>query len=278
MIKLAVAGAAGRMGKTILGLARQDKVFQITGALEHPESQALGHDIGLLLSGEPLEVFMTSDLAGVLEKADVLIDFTHPSAAAANLKAAIKTKTAYVVGTTGLARTQIRALKTASKKIPIVQSPNMSIGVNLLFRLAELAGGILDEGYDIEIFEAHHRMKKDAPSGTAIKLLEILAKVRGRDERKDAVYGRKGETGVRPKGKIGVLASRGGDVVGDHRVSFMGDGECVELSHRASSRNAFAQGALAAAKFIARHKNGFYNMQQVLGIAPVGLSRSQRNQ
>lgn len=267
MIKLAVAGAAGRMGKTILGLARQDKAFHITGALEHPESQAVGHDIGLLISGDPLNILVSSDLPGVLKKADVLIDFTHPSAMPANLKAAVTAKTGYVIGTTGLNESAVNALKTASKKIPIVQSPNMSIGVNLLFRLAELAGGILDESYDIEIFEAHHRMKKDAPSGTAMKLLEILAKVRKRNMKKDTIYGREGETGARPKGKIGVLASRGGDVVGDHLVSFLGDGERVELSHRASSRNAFAQGALAAAKFIANHKSGFYNMQQVLGIA-----------
>ncbi|MBI3312916.1 MAG: 4-hydroxy-tetrahydrodipicolinate reductase [Candidatus Omnitrophica bacterium] len=267
MIKLAMAGAAGRMGKTILNLASEDKAFKITGAFEHSASPALGQDIGVIVSGEPLRVMVTKDLKKGLENADVLIDFTHPSAVAATLRSAVKAKVGYVIGTTGLSDAQINLLKAASKKIPIVQSPNMSIGVNVLFRLAELTAGILDERYDIEIFETHHRMKKDAPSGTAMKLLEILAKARGRDARKDAVYGRQGETGLRPKGKIGVLASRGGDVVGDHLISFLGDGERIELIHRASSRNAFAQGALTAAKFIAKRKNGFYNMQQVLGIS-----------
>ncbi|MCM8776559.1 MAG: 4-hydroxy-tetrahydrodipicolinate reductase [Candidatus Omnitrophica bacterium] len=266
MIRLAIAGVAGRMGKVILNLAVQDSEFQIVGALEHPESPVLGQDAGLLVRDEPLNVIISNDSDRVLKGADVLIDFTHPSAVEKNLKAVVKAKTAYVIGTTGLGEVLIRSLKIASKRIAIVQSPNMSVGVNLLFRLAEIAGGVLDARYDLEIMETHHRMKKDAPSGTALKLVELLSKVRGRDPRKDVVYGRKGETGVRPKGEIGVFALRGGDVVGDHTVSFLGDGERIELIHRATSRNAFAQGALLAAKFVANRKHGFYNMQQVLGI------------
>ena len=267
MIKLAVAGAAGRMGKAILMLAAQDKSFSIAGGIEHPESSALGTDIGELLGVEPLGVKVSGSPYEILQKADVLIDFTHPSATPGHLKAAVKTKTGYVVGTTGLGESILRDIRKASKIIPVVQSPNMSIGVNLLFRLAELTAVALDESYDIEIAEIHHRLKKDAPSGTAVKLLEILASARGKNLKKDVVYERKGETDVRPPGKLGVFALRGGDVVGDHTVYFLGDGERIELSHRASSRDAFAQGALRAAKFVAKRNSGLYHMQQVLGIA-----------
>ena len=267
MIRLVVAGAAGRMGKTILALAGRDPQFRIAGGLEHPESPALGSDIGVLTGSEPLGVSVGHDPCAVLKGADVLIDFTHPSAVPAHLQAVLKTKTAYVLGTTGLGEKTLAGLRAASKTIQIVQSPNMSVGVNLLFKLAELAGKVLDESYDIEIAETHHRMKKDAPSGTALKLLEILTEVRKKNPAKDVVYGREGETGARPKGEIGVFALRGGDVVGDHVLSFLGDGERLELIHRAASREAFAQGALRAAKFLAGRKHGFYNMQNVLGIA-----------
>jgi 4-hydroxy-tetrahydrodipicolinate reductase len=160
----------------------------------------------------------------------------------------------------------MKKIALASKKIPIVQSPNMSVGVNLLFRLAAFAGKVLDESYDLEIMEIHHRMKKDAPSGTALKLAEILADARGRDPAKDLVYGREGDTGARQQGKIGVFAMRGGDVVGEHTVSFFGDGERVELVHKATSREALARGALLAAKFLAKKKAGLYHMGHVLGM------------
>ncbi len=267
MIRLAVAGASGRMGRMILMLAREDKAFQITGALEQMDSPALGVDIGLLIGSQPLGVTINHDPMHVLAESDVLIDFTHPSITECYLKAAVKNKTGYVIGTTGLNEGLRRSIKIASKKIPIVQSPNMSVGVNLLFKLAEMTAGILDEDYDIEIAETHHRMKKDSPSGTALKLLEIMAAVRRKNLKKDVVYGREGEVGARPRGQIGVLALRGGDVVGDHTVSFLADGERVELTHKASSRQAFAQGALRAAKFVAKTKMGLYNMAQVLGIS-----------
>jgi len=267
MIRLAVAGAAGRMGRAILRLASQDKVFRIVGGLENPDNALIGNDISEILGlGEPLGAKIVHNANHLLEEADVLIDFTHPSAASKNLMAAVKNKTGYVLGTTGLSKEFLRSLKAAARRIPIVQSPNMSIGVNLLFKLAEMAGKALDESYDIEISEIHHRLKKDAPSGTAMKLVEILADARKKHLDKDVVYGRKGETGVRPKGKIGVLALRGGDVVGDHTVFFLAEGERIELSHRASSRDAFAQGALRAAKFVAKRKPGLYHMRQVLGI------------
>ena len=257
MIRLAVAGAAGKMGRSILSLAAKDKSFQLVAALEASKSPAIGQNLEGLI--------VTPDL-GALKGAEVLIDFTHPSSTQSHLEAALKYKISYVLGTTGLDAKIMAALQKASGQIPIVQSPNMSIGVNLLFRLAEMTAHALDENYDIEISETHHRMKKDAPSGTAMKLLEVVAKARKKNLQKDVVTGRSGETGARPCGEIGVLAMRGGDVVGDHTVFFLGDGERIELTHRASSREAFAKGALRAAKFVATRDHGLYNMQQVLGI------------
>jgi 4-hydroxy-tetrahydrodipicolinate reductase len=188
MIRLTVAGAAGRMGKTILSLALRDSDFEIAGALEHPESPALGQDVGALTGREPVGVQVSHDPDRALRGSDVLIDFTHPSATPLHLKAVLKAKTSYILGTTGLNEKIFRLLRGASKRIAIVQSPNMSIGVNLLFKLAETAGIALDASYDIEISEIHHRMKKDAPSGTAVKLLEILAAVRGKNPKKDADF------------------------------------------------------------------------------------------
>lgn len=262
-----MAGAAGRMGKIILQLASLDKAFRIVGGLEQRGHAALGLDIGTLIGKDLMGVKVTQDALATLKGADVMIDFSHFSALPENLDAAVKTKTAYVVGMTAIPEGMLKKIKTASKKIPIVQSPNMSIGVNLLFKLAELTGKVLDENYDLEIMEIHHRMKKDAPSGTALKLLEVLAAARGCDLKKDVIYGREGETGAREKGKIGVFALRGGDVIGEHTVSFFGDGERVELVHKASSREAFARGALLAAKFLAKKRQGLYDMRQVLGIA-----------
>lgn len=266
MTRIAIAGVAGRMGRAILNLALRDKTLRVTGAFEREGSAVLGLDLGVVAGADPLGVRIVQDVNEAIAEADALIDFTHPTTMDAHLKAVLKNKTGYVVGTTGLNESHIAKLKAAGKKIPVVQSPNMSIGVNLLFKLSEMTAKALDEDYDIEIAETHHRMKKDSPSGTALKLLEVVARGRGRNVKKDAIYGREGETGARPRGQIGVLALRGGDVVGDHTVSFLAEGERIELTHKASSRDAFAQGALKAAKFVAQKKNGFYNMLQVLGI------------
>ncbi len=267
MIRLAMAGALGRMGKTILALSLKDKDFKITGALEQAGCPETGKDIGLFLGGPPVGALISADKKKALKNTDVLIDFTHFSAVSENLEAAVSAGAGYVLGTTALPETVLKQLQLASKKIPIVQSPNMSIGVNLLFRLAEMAARALDESYDVEMMEIHHRNKKDAPSGTAMKLLEVVARARGKNPKKDTVFGREGDTGARPSGQIGSLALRGGDVVGDHTLFFLGDGERIELTHKASSREAFAKGALAAAKFIAKRKNGLYDMLQVLGLS-----------
>lgn len=267
MIRLAMAGAAGRMGRAILSLAAENPIFQITGAIETAGNPTVGSDISVLTGGKKIGAAVTSDIELALKKSDVLIDFTHPSVTETNLKAVLKAKVGYVLGTTGLAGEMLKKISDASKQIAIVQSPNMSVGVNLLLKLVEMTSKALDESYDIEIVEAHHRLKKDSPSGTALKLLEVAAKARNRNLKKDVVYGREGETGARPRGEIGVMTVRGGDVVGDHTVYYLGDGERIELTHKASSRGAFAQGALKAAKFVADQKAGLYNMQQVLGIA-----------
>ena len=266
MIKIAVAGAAGRMGRAILKIAAQDKECRLVGGLEQASSPFVGEDLGRLTEGESLRVQVTSSLTEALSNADVLIDFTHFSATESHLKGVLQKKIGYVLGTTGLNDTILASLKMAARTIPVVQSPNMSIGVNLLFKLSEMTAKTLDEDYDIEIVETHHRMKKDAPSGTALKLLEVMAKARKRDLKKDVTCGREGESGARPKGQIGVHAVRGGDVVGDHTVSFLAEGERIELVHRATSRDAFAQGAVRAAKFAAAQKPGFYTMAQVLGL------------
>ena len=265
--RIAVAGAAGRMGRAILTLALQDKSLQISGALEQKGSSTLGEDLGSLLGVKNLSVSITDQPAKAVSGADVLIDFTHPSATTSHLDAVLQAKKTYVLGTTGLDEKIMEKIRAAGKSIAIVQSPNMSVGVNLLFKLAELTARALDESYDIELAETHHRMKKDSPSGTAAKLVEIVASARKKNLKKDVIYGREGQVGERPKGQIGVFALRGGDVVGDHILSFLGDGERLELTHRATSRDAFAQGALRAAKFVAGQRPGLYNMSQVLGIA-----------
>ena len=263
-IKIAVAGAGGRMGRRILTLASSDPELQISGALEREDANVIGMDIGSLIGQDSLGIKVVSDLGKVLNSSQVLIDFTHPSATDEYVRAAAKAGVGMVIGTTGLSKESLNTLKTASERIPILQSPNMSAGVNLLFELVTRAAELLDEAYDIEISETHHRMKKDAPSGTALELARLIAQVKGLDPKKAFVYGRQGETGERKKGVIGIHALRGGDVVGEHTISFLGNGEIIELVHRASSRDSFARGAIFAAKFIAQKKKGLYNMRDAL--------------
>lgn len=266
MVKIIVAGAAGRMGRAILRLAAADNGIKIAGAFEKADHPLLGRDVGELIGEECLKVPVHPDLRECVDLGDVLIDFTHTAVTLQNTKIAVDAGCRMVIGTTGLSEPALKEIRKASKKVAIVQSPNMSLGVNLLFRLAKLVGGRLDGSYDVEIVEAHHRNKKDAPSGTALELIRQIAEGRKLSLESNVVFGRKGETGARKAGTIGVHAVRGGDVVGEHTVSFMTEGERIELIHRASSRDAFAKGALLAAKFVARKRSGFYNMQQVLGL------------
>lgn len=265
-VKIIVAGAAGRMGRTILSLAHRDPEMRIAGAFERADHPAVGRDVGELIGVAPINVPIHPDLRECIEFGSVVIDFTQPDASAHHLEIALKAKRALVIGTTGLPSVFIQRLHLAARRIPVVQAPNMSVGVNLLFRLAELVGKSLDDRYDVEIVEEHHKHKKDAPSGTALELARVITKARKIDFEPNVLYGRKGLTGERKRGAIGIHAIRGGDTVGNHQVAFISEGERIELVHRASSREAFAYGALCAAKFVAKKKSGFYNMREVLGL------------
>lgn len=257
-IKLVVCGAAGRMGMRILNLASQDKKFQVVGAVEAKDR---------LRSSEKSKTsgLWTDDLKTVIQKADVVIDFTVPSATERNLDLAKAAKKAIVIGTTGLEDRQKSAAAKAAKSIPIVLAPNMSVGVNLLFALAAQAAKVLKD-YHVEILEVHHAQKKDAPSGTALKLAEIIAQTLGRDLKKTMVTGRSGQVGARRPEEIGVMSLRLGDTIGDHTVHFGSPGERIELTHRASSRDTFVSGALAAARWVVGQKPGLYDMMDVLGL------------
>lgn len=252
------------MGRTVLTLAQADSEFQIVGALEREEAEVLGADVGSLTGQDLLGVKVTSSLEEALAPAQVLIDFTHPSATDRHLQSALKLRIGLVLGTTGLSEKTRASLKRASRRIPILQSPNMSTGVNLLFELVCRAAEVLDDRYDIEITERHHRMKKDAPSGTALELARLMAQIKGWNLKKAFLYGRHGESGERKRETIGIHSLRGGDEAGEHTVSFLGKGETLELVHRAHSRECFARGALLAAKFIAGEKKGLYNMRDLL--------------
>ena len=265
MIKIAVNGALGRMGSRILNLAYQSVDFKITAGFEHPGNKALGKDLGMALGlGEALRVKLSGIAAQNLKGSQVLIDFSSPEGTSKCLEAASRTRTALVIGTTGLGSELLAHIKEASKKIAILQSPNMSLGANLLFEISRTAAARLKAGYDIEIIEAHHRLKKDAPSGTAKKIAEIIAKEKNWDLGRAAHYGREGMTGERPVEEIGIHVVRAGDIVGEHTVMFSGPGETIELTHRAQSRDAFARGALAAALFVSKRRNGLYSMADVL--------------
>jgi 4-hydroxy-tetrahydrodipicolinate reductase len=244
MVKIVISGIGGRMGRAIGGLAAQDKNFEIIDALEAPGNPNIGKDIGELLSIAKMDKKVESDFNKVVGHCDVLIEFTSSSATLEHLAIAVKNKKAIVIGTTGFSQDEIGKIKEASSQIPVLFSPNMSIGANLLFRVTEDVARSLGDGYEIEIIEAHHSQKKDAPSGTAKRLAEVASKV---------------------KGKMPSIHSvRLGDIVGDHTVIFAGKGERIELTHRAHSRDAFARGALDAARFLAGKKPGLYTMVDVI--------------
>jgi 4-hydroxy-tetrahydrodipicolinate reductase len=264
-IKIAIAGSSGRMGRTLLeGVAQADDLV-LHAALEHGGSGLLGRDAGELL-GAPCGVQITADVAAALQGADVLIDFTRPEGTLHHLEICRKLGVNMVVGTTGLNAQQKAQLGAAAQHIGLVFAPNMSVGVNLVFKLLETASRVLAQGYDIEIIEAHHRHKVDAPSGTALGMGEVIAKTLGRDLAQCAVYGREGVTGERDPSTIGFATVRGGDIVGDHTVLFAGTGERIEITHKASSRATFALGALRAARFLKENPAGMYDMQDVLGL------------
>jgi 4-hydroxy-tetrahydrodipicolinate reductase len=265
MVKVVIAGATGRMGHALIESVLNDADCMLHGALDREGSPQLGRDAGEQF-GQVTQVQLRCDVNAVLKGADVLIDFTRPEASMQYLEACRTLNVKHVIGTTGFSVEQRASIEAAAKEIAIVFAPNMSVGVTLLINLVEQAARVLNEGYDIEVVEMHHRHKVDAPSGTALRLGEAAAQGLGQQLKDCAVYAREGVTGEREAGTIGFATMRGGDVVGDHTVVLAGVGERVELTHKASSRATFAQGALRAAKFLASHSSGLFDMRDVLGL------------
>lgn len=265
-MRIVVAGASGRMGKALLEAVIGAPDLVLHAALEQPGSPALGKDAGELVGAAcGVRISVLGD--EVVRGADALIDFTRPEGAVEHLAMCRKHGVKMVVGTTGFSDEQRALFADASREIGVVLAPNMSVGTNLVFKLIAMAAQVLNQGYDIEVIEAHHRHKIDAPSGTALRMGEILAETLGRDLKQCAVYGREGVTGERDPSTIGFATIRGGDIVGDHTILFAGTGERVEVSVKASSRATYAQGAVRAARWLQAKPNGLYDMQAVLGLA-----------
>ena len=265
-VRVVVTGAAGRMGLRILNAVRAEEDFLVVGATERPGSSSIGLDAGLLPGAAPLEVTISGSLETALAvRADVVIDFTAADASLHHAALCAARGVALVVGTTGFSAQARAELAGHAQKIPILLAPNMSVGVNVLFRLVGEAARALGKEYEVEIVELHHRAKKDAPSGTALRLAEVAAFALGLDAASAGVYERHGDVGARKPGTIGVQTLRGGDVIGEHTVYFLADGERLELTHRATSRENFARGAVRAARWLKGKPAGLYDMQDILG-------------
>ena len=266
MIRVAIAGAAGRMGRILVDACAQAEGVCCAAASEQTNSPFIGADAGEVAGVGRLNVAITPELASLVDRFDVLIDFTRPPATLAHLAFCKTAGKAMAIGTTGFSADQKAEIAAAAERIPIVFAPNMSVGVNLCFKLLELAARVLDDGVDIEIVEAHHRHKVDAPSGTALAMGQVVAKALGRDLEQCAVYAREEITGERARSTIGFATVRAGDIVGEHTVLFADVGERIEITHRASSRMTFAKGAVRAAAWLAGREPGLFDMQDVLGL------------
>ncbi len=266
-----MAGASGRMGQMLIEAIRASDDCALTGALDLAGNPTIGADAGAFCSLNS-GVRVTSDLRLGLANADVLIDFTRPQGTLAHLAVCRALGVKAVIGTTGLSDDDKVFIRAAANDVAIMMSPNMSVGVNVTLKLLELAGRAMSTGYDIEIIEAHHRHKVDAPSGTALKMGEVIAQAAGRDLKQCAVYAREGITGERDPSTIGFSAIRGGDIVGEHTVLFAGIGERIEITHKSSSRTTYAQGSLRAVRFLAAHKTGLFDMFDVLGLRPANTT------
>lgn len=266
MISAGVTGAAGRMGKSIIAAMHGNPLITLCGALEKDDSPFLGKDSGETAGVGKNGIRITESREKAFKKAEVIIDFSSPDSSIRTMEEAVELKKAVVVGTTGFSLHQRELIKEIGHKTRVVMAPNMSIGVNLLLKLCQEAANAIGREYDIEIIECHHRHKKDAPSGTAIRIAEVIAATLNRDLEKVAVYERKGIVGERRPEEIGIQSIRAGDIVGDHTVIFAGPGERIELVHKASSREAFAMGAVRAAVWVVNKPNGVYDMQDVLGV------------
>ncbi len=262
--RVCIAGASGRMGRMLIEAVQAAADCALSGALDQPVSPAIGQDAAAFL-GQRSGVAIAADLAS-MAGSDVLIDFTRPEGTMAHLRACVQHGVKLVIGTTGFSDVQKAEIAEASKHIAVMMAPNMSVGVNVTLKLLEMAAKAMATGYDIEIVEAHHRHKVDAPSGTALKMGEVIADALGRDLKDCAVYERYGHTGERDPSTIGFATVRGGDVVGDHTVMFLGTGERIEITHKSSSRATYAQGSLRAVRFLADKPNGLYDMFDVLNL------------
>ncbi len=263
--RIAIAGASGRMGQALIQATLEAPDMTLVVALDHADSTALGNDASAF-TGQPCGVAISNDLQA-LRQADTLIDFTRPEGTLQHLKACREHGVAMVIGTTGFDAAGQAAIQEAAATLRIVFAPNMSVGVNVTLKLLDMAARILNEGYDVEVFEAHHRRKVDAPSGTALKMGDTVARAWGQSLDDVADWARHGHTGEREDGRIGFSVMRGGDIVGDHTVTFAGIGERIEITHRASSRATYAQGSLRAVRFLAQQPAGLYSMQEVLGLS-----------
>ncbi len=266
-IRIGVTGAAGRMGRTLIEAINNTDGLELAAALEQPESSLLGTDAGELSGLGKLGVSVVGDISEVINDFDMLIDFTVPLATLANAQACAAAGKMMVIGTTGFTAEQHAEIEAAANSIAICKASNFSTGVNVCFELLAMAARVLGEDSDIEVYEAHHRHKIDAPSGTALSMGEVVADALARDLSKVAVYGREGQTGARNKDTIGFATVRAGDIVGDHTVTFAAEGERVEITHRASSRMSFARGAARAANWLGRQSAGLYDMRDVLGLS-----------
>ncbi|NMG46678.1 4-hydroxy-tetrahydrodipicolinate reductase [Azoarcus communis] len=264
-VRVAIAGASGRMGRMLIEAALKDEGIVLAAAFDRPGSAFIGRDAGEM-AGVASGVSIVDDAATALAAADCLIDFTRPEGTLHHLALARELGKAAVIGTTGFDAAGKAAVTAAAADIPVVFAPNMAVGVNAVFRLLEVAARILDQGYDVEVIEAHHRFKVDAPSGTALRMGEVVAEALGRDLEACAIYGREGVTGERAAETIGFSTIRGGDVVGDHTVLFAGIGERIEITHKSGSRMPYALGSLRAARFLAGRRSGLFDMQDVLGL------------
>ena len=265
-IRVAIAGVGGRMGRALVNAVNEAEGLGVVLATERPDSSLLGLDAGELAGIGPIGIVIREDLENALDLFDVLIDFTSPASSLKHLALCRRAGRRLVIGTTGFDAAGRTAIASAAAQIGIVFAPNMSVGVNLCFKLLHIAARVLGDEADIEIIEAHHRHKVDAPSGTALRMGEIIAQALGRDLGEVAVYGRHGQTGPRERHTIGFETIRAGDVVGEHSVWFAAEGERVEIAHKASSRLTFARGAVRAARWVARQEKGLFDMQDVLGL------------
>lgn len=266
MLNVVVTGAGGRMGGRVISFVYATEGMTVAAAVEQPGHLSVGKDVGENLGIGKKAVIIEDDLDACIEKGDIVIDFTSHAASMRHLEIAASKKRAIVIGSTGFESEELKKVEQLSRQTPCLLSPNMSIGVNVMFKVLAMTSAILGDDYDVEIMEAHHNLKRDAPSGTAMKMAEIIAASLDRDLEKVGIFARKGQIGERPKKAIGIQSLRAGDIVGDHMVMFCGAGERLEFIHRAHSRDNFAKGAIIAAKWLVGKENGLYDMQDVLGL------------